>query len=226
MEPKFTYQILQLVPTDVFYAFLLSQLDKDKLPPRDALQIDTTLFRIPYFETLDKTLDFIETHVKAFFSYEIKRWLGKHATHNIEESFSDFITCFELKLHSYLYSTLPIQQVETALGIKAKPSLLSALIAQDGIKADRLTLESLQENHTIVLINRLKSDDLSKFVEENADMLLELEKTRLALFNFKGNDALIANRHFQITLHQHIVDIEGMDKYLTASHHRHRLFDI
>lgn len=218
-------QLVQLAPTNVFFAFLLSQLGKDKLPDRNLLNIDTTLYRIPYLHTTDETLDYIEARFSQMFSYELKRWLGADVTHEITSRFDDFILCFELKVHTYVYASQPLEKDVIALGVKPSSKMLVELSKLVEKNSSKLTQNAIDENHTIVLLNQSVINSLKPFVEENYEMITSLEKKRLELFEF---EELLAGKSglFSFSLHQHVTDVANDENALASLYRKKRTLDL
>lgn len=214
MESLNPTQVVFIKPTSVFYAFLLSQLGEEKLPDYKLLTVDTTAFLIPYFQEEEKTIEFIASIYPNIFKYEIQRWLGKEVKNAIFERYDDFVSCFRLSYHSYVFSTTPLtsKNAFVALSVHPQKALLTAIKKDSKLMtASQLQLPHIEENGSVFLLPLNEDEELICFLHEQFESIASLEKKRLGLL-----DAPIINtyhefiEYFSVHIHSHVLRTESL----------------
>jgi hypothetical protein len=199
-------------PTPVFYAFLASQLPKEKLPPYHLLQVDKTCFLMPYFQDETETLDYVVSCYSDLFLGEIKRWLGANASNPISDNYSDFVCCFNLAFHTFVFSKNHLNQKEDlyALVMHPKESLYLYLKKQETrINWKNISFDCFSENGTAVLLPISDINDALGYLAMNYQMMIGIEKNRLGVSQFPDITSLSElNQFYSYSLHQRILGRE------------------
>lgn len=180
-------EIVVLKPTNLFLAFLASQLPEANLPGLKLLHTDNTAYVIPKQDSDDATLDEIEKHFPTMFRHEISRWLGSSAHNEIETSFLDFLCCFKFELHSHIILMEPsIAAGHQMLNIKPRSALLdwmkSAVEEQDELSnvLSQISLSQITENSTVIVKNFPTIKEVKPFLRQYYKPIFETAMSRMS----------------------------------------------
>lgn len=217
MKPS-QWVILVLKPTPVFLSFLKSQLPLDvELPDLQLLQTDSTSYVLQNQLTDEAMLDELERQYPAMFRHEIARWLGEHARNEIEGSFLDFLCCFKFELHSHMVVMEPtLANGKQLLRIKPRSVLLKWIKSSVENEPelvdvlDRVHLNELAENATVVVKNFPKLVDVKAFMKENYLPIFEAEMARMGqkAEQWPAMDSFDTfNRYFTTQIHSQLIHL-------------------
>lgn len=212
-----SWEILILKPTRVFLSFLTAQLPNIELPKLRQLQEDSTAYVIKKCNNDEETFNEIERHFALMFRHEIKRWLGENAYNKIVGSFLDFLCCFKFELHSHILLMEPdLVTANQLLRVKPRSVLLkwfrSAIEEGDDAKdvIERINLNHLAENATVVIKNIENSDGLKLFLSHHYQTIFAAEMARMSdkAEEWPAIDSFQAfNRYFSIKLHSQLIHL-------------------
>lgn len=210
-------EIVVLKPTTIFLSFLASQLPDRALPSLKLLHTDCTAYVIPKHNNDEATLDEIEKNFSTMFRHEISRWLGKNAHNNIETSFLDFLCCFKFEMHSHMVLMEPtLEESHQLLNIRPRSVILNWLKAevvdQDDLAdvMERVTLNQVAENSTVIVKNFSSSNQIKPFVEQYYKPIFETAMSRMSGHREHWpvvNSFKQFNQYFEIEIHTQLIHL-------------------
>lgn len=216
MQPS-QWEVIILKPTNIFLAFIASQLPEKQLPELKFLQTDCTAYLIPKQTNDEQTLNEIERHFTRMFRHEISRWLGKDARNEIETNFLDFLCCFKFELHSQiLLMESSIDMGHQLLRIKPRSVLLNwmreTVHEQEELIAvlDKVSLANLAENATVVIKNFKSLEEIRPFIREQYKTIFAAEMMRMCEDEEEWPviDSYQAfGRYFEIEIHTQLIHL-------------------
>ena len=210
-------EIVVLRPTQVFLAFLASQLPEINVPCLKILQTDCTAYVIKKHSTNDATLDEIEKNFSAMFHHEIGRWLGKEAHNEIETNFMNFLCCFKFELHTHIILMEPSVRAGNQLIIlKPRASLLQwmkATVEDDeelNNVMEQVNLSHLSENATVIVKNFSRLQDIKSFLKQYYKPIFETAMSRMSNQSKKWpevNTFQSFGKYFAIEIHTQLIHL-------------------
>ncbi|KGP64139.1 hypothetical protein EP47_10045 [Legionella norrlandica] len=210
-------EIVVLKPTNLFLAFLASQLPEANLPSLKILHTDNTAYVIPKQSSDEATLDEIEKHFPAMFRHEICRWLGSSAYNKMETSFLDFLCCFKFELHSHIILMEPsMKEGHQMLNIKPRAALLewmrSAVEDQEELSdvMSRVSLSQITENSTVIVKNFLTLKEIKPFVKQYYKSIFETAMSRMSGQSTQWpqvNSFQLFNQYFAVEIHTQLIHL-------------------
>ena len=209
--------VIILKPTSAFLSFLSAHFPDLEVPDKAAVHRDTTAYTLQKQTTDDLMLDEIERHYPQMFKHEVRRVLGDNVPHDIEVSFLDFLCCFKFELHSQVVLMEPeVDLGQHVLCVKPRSLLLTRMksyASGGGDLAgvlDKINLNQLTDNATVVIKNFAKWPDVQPFVNHYYRALFKAEMFRLSDYAEKWPEVDSCqefNRYFSVELHTQLVHL-------------------
>lgn len=209
------WEIVILKPTSVFCHFLASQIPQASHPDPALINCDNTAYLMHKQANHQSTVAELESCFQSMFHHEICRWLGSQAFNEIEQSFIDFMCCFEVTYHThYLLMEPSHEETHQLLRLKPRPILLQwmemALGDDDESIAllEKVTIEQVAENSTLALKNFQRLSDIKDFMQTYYSKLFKFEMKRMcddeSLWPEMNNYSQFC-RYFSIDIHTQLI---------------------